>query len=206
MTKLTQIFLLGSAIAVSAPLALASSITGSLSIGGTDTFTTDSVTFTSNGSVSNALGDLSAFNNQTATMTPNTLGNPNDPVNGGFYFNSSADGTDLFTVTETSGNGKNKATQTLTFEITGITASGTEPLGFPNETVSGTGLLTDTGTVDYTPTDATFILSSNTNGSTTFTLNEDAAAVTPEPSSLLLLGTGLVSAAGMMIRKRRILA
>jgi PEP-CTERM motif len=30
--------------------------------------------------------------------------------------------------------------------------------------------------------------------------------VTPEPSSLLFLGTGLLSAAGMLIRKRSLLA
>jgi hypothetical protein len=189
MKKLMQILFVGTMLAAFAPLALASSITGSLGIAGSDTFTSAGIDFSSPGVVISASGSLANFALQSVTLNS-------------FSFNSSADGKTLFTIVD----GK----QTLTFDITDITSSGTNSaLGFPNETVAGTGVLTDTVLKhpgDFTPTDGTFTISTNANGSTTFALDASPAAVTPEPSSLLLLGTGLVSAAGMLIRKRRILA
>jgi hypothetical protein len=190
MTKLTQILFFGSVLVASAPLALASSITGSLGIAGSDTFTSSpgSISFTSPGVVISASGSLAGFAAQPVALN-------------GFSFNSSADGTTLFTIVD--------GGQTLTFDITGITSHGSNhTLGYPNVTVAGTGILTDDvlgDPGDFTPTDGTFTISTNSNGATTFALDASPIAVTPEPSSLLLLGTGLVSAAGMLIRKRRIL-
>jgi len=189
MSKLMQILFVGSVLAASAPLALAVPITGSLGIAGSDTFTSSGINFTSPGVVISATNSLAGFEFQPVTLE-------------NFSFNSSADGTTLFTIVD--------GLQTLTFDITGITSAGSDSLlGYPNETVAGTGILTDNvlgGPDPFNPTDATFTLSTNSNGSTTFALDASPAAVTPEPSSLLLLGTGLVSAAGMLIRKRRILA
>ena len=189
MKKLMQGLFVGSVLAASAPLALASSITGSLGIVGSDTFTPTSITFTSTDTVNTATDSLQNFVGQSVALN-------------GFSFDSRADGTTLFTIV--------KGNQTLTFDITAITFSGTESsLGVPNEEVAGTGILTDdvkNHPNDFTPTDATFTISTNTNGSTTFALDASPAAVTPEPSSLLLLGTGLISGAGMLIRKRRVLS
>jgi hypothetical protein len=75
--------------------------------------------------------------------------------------------------------------------------------------VAGIGVVTDDvlgDSTDFTPADGTFALSTNSNGSTTLALDASPPAATPEPSGLLLLSTGLLGAAGMVIRKRRILS
>jgi hypothetical protein len=73
--------------------------------------------------------------------------------------------------------------------------------------ISGTGILTLTG---YAPTEATFSFDSTdssssygTTGSSTFGIDITATGVsaTPEPSSLLLFGSGLLGFAGMLRRK-----
>jgi hypothetical protein len=190
MTKLTQILFVGAMLAASAPFALAIPITGSIGIAGNDTFTSTSITFIGPGTVISTGGTFNSFTGLGSTLTLNS-----------FSFNSSADGTALFSLTNTLG-------QTLSFDITGITSSGTNPtLGYPNEEVAGAGTLNDVYFQSpYTPTAASFVLSTNTNGSTTVALDASPTAVAPEPNSLLLLGSGLVSTVGVLIRKRRILA
>jgi hypothetical protein len=190
--NLMHLLIVGSVLVAAAPLALADPITGSLGIAGSDTFSPTSIDFTSAGTVISASDSLIAFAGKSVTLD-------------NFSFNSSADGKTLFTIVD----GK----QTLTFDITAITSSGTNSsLGFLNETVAGTGILTDTVLKhpgEFTPTDGTFTISTNQNGSTTFALDASPAAppaVTPEPGSLLLLGTGLLSGAGMLFRKYRFIA
>jgi hypothetical protein len=116
--------------------------------------------------------------------------------------NPTSGGVQIATITASDG-------ETLTFFVTG------ETVELANGTfldLMGDGYFTESGPAGpiYTATAATFTLTASKTGGTTFSLSGDAAtnppAATPEPSSLMLLGTGLASAAGMVFRRRRSVA
>jgi hypothetical protein len=93
-------------------------------------------------------------------------------------------------------------TSDTTQQLTGTPTSLPELLG-----LTGTGYFTETGVVNYDTTPASFTISASTVDGAVFSFGGTAATVpgtvTPEPSSLLLLGTGLLSAAGVVTRKGR---
>ena len=188
MKNLGKLALLGAVIAASAQFASAASIpvTGSLSVVGFGiTPTSTGATFSGSGFAGSGTGSLAAANGDIVTL-PST-----------FTF-ASPDVT-LFLA---NGIG-NSASFTITGPVIVTTAAGMG--GTTIYDVTGTGNFNESVFLGptYSQTSGTFDLSySSSGGSTAFEITSNVAAA-PEPNSLMLLGTGLLSGAGMLIRKRR---
>jgi hypothetical protein len=213
MKNFGKLAVLGAALAVSATYAFATPIIGSAAVsdfGGSYNNTSGTLNFGSTGAISGIAGSTITtyftLGNPVAFQTPfaysPTVGNTLTVAGS----TSTTGGQLVFSTVE---NG-----ETLDYYETSLTTD----LGTSGVTnyldLSGTGYFTElcsatcTGSeLNYAATAATFSLAGSSTDGLAFQVGGTATTpVIPEPNSLMLLGTGLLSAGGMLMRRRRLTA
>lgn len=187
MKSIFKVLSLAAALTVSTVAAHADSVNGMISINGYDKYTNDTIAFQGSGSTS-AMATSGTLSNLFAAGDTSSATVAMSDFNFGAGFVSP---TQVFTVTN---NGT-----TVTLTLTSITSSGIDAYG--NLAIMGKGVLSQTG---FDSSEGDFALTSQFgNTGATVTFSASAVAPTPEPNTLMLLGTGLMSSAGMLYRRRR---
>ncbi len=197
MKTFFKVLTFGVMLAASSSLAYASPLSGTVTIdGGTGAITpgvltsaTTSITFAP--ILEFTIGGTGSFAGNAITQFP-----PFPPGSGIEFVTF----VPTFTIPNTAGNPFPGATL-LTFNVNGVPQTFT----VTSVTTAPNGSLYFYGTLGSNPGNAVYVLTPGTDGLGEFS-GTLTVTPTPEPSSLILLGTGLAGAAGLMLRKRRALS
>lgn len=210
MPMLKKIAMLSVLAVSSATAALATPLSGSFSVTGLDSFTSNSITFGQAAVGGTPLGTFSfltgGLSGNPVTMFPTVPAGTALPFSPGYQTVASRLGMPSIEALSTTQSGITVAFYVTDYTTTFDQSGSNSCLVAQCLTVSGDGYFTETGYTNapgvfsFTTQETADALASGRLTPTTFSASGLAAAA-PEPSSLFLFGTGILGLAGVARRK-----